>query len=264
MQNDQISPFAPATEDDSAFANRRRIRPQTTTERVISLCKREPWIPFGTLLVTGAFVNAARSFRKGRRQEMNYWLRWRVGLQGISLPHFLRSIHLLIQFPIFCVSVEHGIVHSFLDFVFAFIYTHLPMSNVIPIIAATLLCICGGAAYSTWQKRQPGHLQAKPIEESWQDRLIPNYDTSDRTRPSSSSSLTNIPSLDRLNTSVPFDPNNVATTSSSILDKNKISGIQGLNLKGTSFDPDLITAQNKSTSWYTWIVDSFKSKQTKP
>jgi len=47
--------------------------------------KENPWIPLGCLATCGALVMSAVKMRAGKSKSMNYWLRARVVLQGVTL-----------------------------------------------------------------------------------------------------------------------------------------------------------------------------------
>ncbi|KAF5313317.1 hypothetical protein D9611_008491 [Ephemerocybe angulata] len=47
--------------------------------------KENPYVPAGCLLTTGALIMSAVKMRKGESKQMNYWMRARVGLQGVTL-----------------------------------------------------------------------------------------------------------------------------------------------------------------------------------
>ncbi|RXW23223.1 hypothetical protein EST38_g2645 [Candolleomyces aberdarensis] len=47
--------------------------------------KENPWVPAGCLATTGALIMSAVKMRSGKSQQMNYWMRARVGLQGLTL-----------------------------------------------------------------------------------------------------------------------------------------------------------------------------------
>ncbi|KAH6910637.1 altered inheritance of mitochondria protein 31, mitochondrial [Coprinopsis sp. MPI-PUGE-AT-0042] len=44
-----------------------------------------PWVPLGCLATVGALVMSAVKMRSGQAKQMNYWMRARVGLQGVTL-----------------------------------------------------------------------------------------------------------------------------------------------------------------------------------
>ncbi|RXK36726.1 hypothetical protein M231_06033 [Tremella mesenterica] len=48
-------------------------------------CKSQPVIPIGMVATVGALVGAAYSMRTGNRRSMNYYLRARVALQGLTV-----------------------------------------------------------------------------------------------------------------------------------------------------------------------------------
>lgn len=58
---------------------------ETWSEKFARKFKENPWVPIGCLATCGALVMSAIKLRAGKSSEMNYWLRARVGLQGLTL-----------------------------------------------------------------------------------------------------------------------------------------------------------------------------------
>lgn len=54
-------------------------------ERMKFHCKRQPLVPIGAILTTGALVLAAQNLRKGNQVRAQSFFRWRVGLQSFTL-----------------------------------------------------------------------------------------------------------------------------------------------------------------------------------
>lgn len=54
-------------------------------QRIKYHCKRQPLVPLGAFLTTGAVILAAQNIRKGNQVKAQYFFRWRVGLQAATL-----------------------------------------------------------------------------------------------------------------------------------------------------------------------------------
>lgn len=57
----------------------------TFSEKMVFHCKREPLVPAGVLMTTGAILLAIKNVRSGNRRNAQKWFRWRVGLQTGTL-----------------------------------------------------------------------------------------------------------------------------------------------------------------------------------
>jgi len=51
--------------------------------------KENPWVPIGCLATCGALAMSAAKLRAGKSSDMNFWLRARVVLQGLTLVALL-------------------------------------------------------------------------------------------------------------------------------------------------------------------------------
>ncbi|KAF8950037.1 hypoxia induced protein conserved region-domain-containing protein, partial [Flammula alnicola] len=58
---------------------------ETWSEKANRKFKENPWVPIGCLATCGALVMSAIKMRQGQSKNMNYWLRTRVVLQGLTL-----------------------------------------------------------------------------------------------------------------------------------------------------------------------------------
>jgi len=58
---------------------------ETWTEKFSRKFKENPWVPLGCLATCGALVMSAVKMRAGQSRSMNYWLRARVVLQGVTV-----------------------------------------------------------------------------------------------------------------------------------------------------------------------------------
>jgi len=58
---------------------------ETWTEKFSRKFKENPWVPLGCLATCGALVMSAVKMRAGKSRSMNYWLRARVVLQGVTV-----------------------------------------------------------------------------------------------------------------------------------------------------------------------------------
>jgi len=58
---------------------------ETWSEKFSRKFKENPWVPLGCLTTCGALVMSAARMRAGKSTSMNYWLRARVVLQGVTL-----------------------------------------------------------------------------------------------------------------------------------------------------------------------------------
>jgi len=58
---------------------------ETWTGKLKRKFRENPFVPIGVLGTCGVFYMAARRFNQGNARGMNYWLRWRVGMQGATL-----------------------------------------------------------------------------------------------------------------------------------------------------------------------------------
>jgi len=58
---------------------------ETWSEKFGRKFKENPWVPLGCLATCGALVMSAARMRAGKSTSMNYWLRARVVLQGVTL-----------------------------------------------------------------------------------------------------------------------------------------------------------------------------------
>lgn len=47
--------------------------------------KQQPLVPLGCLATTAAVIMAAKGVRTGDAPKAQFWFRWRVGLQGLTL-----------------------------------------------------------------------------------------------------------------------------------------------------------------------------------
>ncbi|AGO14110.1 AaceriAER310Wp [[Ashbya] aceris (nom. inval.)] len=57
----------------------------TFSEKMVFHCKREPLVPTGVLMTTGAILLAIKNVRSGNRRNAQKWFRWRVGFQTATL-----------------------------------------------------------------------------------------------------------------------------------------------------------------------------------
>lgn len=57
----------------------------TPFEKVIYRSKQQPLVPIGCLATTLAVILAAKGVRTGDAKGAQFWFRWRVGLQGLTL-----------------------------------------------------------------------------------------------------------------------------------------------------------------------------------
>ncbi|KIK07144.1 hypothetical protein K443DRAFT_673702 [Laccaria amethystina LaAM-08-1] len=55
------------------------------TEKFSRKFKENPWVPIGCVATCGALVMSAVKMRAGKSTDMNYWLRARVVLQGVTI-----------------------------------------------------------------------------------------------------------------------------------------------------------------------------------
>jgi len=58
---------------------------ETWSEKFTRKFKENPWVPLGCLATCGALVMSAVKMRAGKSTSMNYWLRARVVLQGVTI-----------------------------------------------------------------------------------------------------------------------------------------------------------------------------------
>jgi len=58
---------------------------ESWSEKFNRKVSENPWVPLGCLATCGALVMSAVKMRQGKSQSMNYWMRARVGLQGVTL-----------------------------------------------------------------------------------------------------------------------------------------------------------------------------------
>ncbi|KAF5348794.1 hypothetical protein D9756_009784 [Leucocoprinus leucothites] len=58
---------------------------ETWSEKFKRKFNENPWVPIGCLATTGALVMSAVKMKSGKSKDMQYWLRARVGLQGLTL-----------------------------------------------------------------------------------------------------------------------------------------------------------------------------------
>ncbi|KAL1721512.1 hypoxia induced protein conserved region-domain-containing protein [Schizophyllum commune] len=58
---------------------------ETWTEKAVRKFKQNPGVVLGCLATAGAFTMASVQFKRGEHSKLNYWLRWRVVLQGITI-----------------------------------------------------------------------------------------------------------------------------------------------------------------------------------
>lgn len=68
--------------------------PETGKEKLMNKLMRDPLVPLGSLATCGALVYATYYMRKGRRDQFQSALRWRVALQGITVVAAAASIFL--------------------------------------------------------------------------------------------------------------------------------------------------------------------------
>jgi hypothetical protein len=54
-------------------------------EKIIYRSKQQPFVPLGCLATTIAVIMAAKGVRTGNAPKAQFWFRWRVGLQGLTL-----------------------------------------------------------------------------------------------------------------------------------------------------------------------------------
>lgn len=58
---------------------------ETWTEKFKRKFSENPWVPIGCVATTGALVMSAVKMKAGKSKDMQYWLRARVALQGLTL-----------------------------------------------------------------------------------------------------------------------------------------------------------------------------------
>ncbi|CAA7268807.1 unnamed protein product [Cyclocybe aegerita] len=58
---------------------------ETWSEKFVRKFNENPWVPLGCLATCGALVMSAVKLRAGKSKDMNYWLRARVVLQGVTV-----------------------------------------------------------------------------------------------------------------------------------------------------------------------------------
>ncbi|CCD23743.1 respiratory supercomplex assembly factor RCF1 NDAI_0C00820 [Naumovozyma dairenensis CBS 421] len=63
-------------------------------DKIVFHCKREPLVPIGALLTTGAVILAAQNVRIGNQVRAQHYFRWRVGLQGATLVALVTGSYL--------------------------------------------------------------------------------------------------------------------------------------------------------------------------
>jgi len=68
-----------------ALGSRSQDPSETWGEKFSRKFKENPWVPLGCLATCGALVMSAAKMRAGKSTSMNYWLRARVVLQGVTL-----------------------------------------------------------------------------------------------------------------------------------------------------------------------------------
>jgi len=62
---------------------------ETTGQKFARKCKENPYVPIGGLLTVGNLVMAILHLARGESRKMNYWLRGRVAMQGITVVALL-------------------------------------------------------------------------------------------------------------------------------------------------------------------------------
>ncbi|KXN89776.1 Respiratory supercomplex factor 1, mitochondrial [Leucoagaricus sp. SymC.cos] len=58
---------------------------ETWSEKFKRKFNENPWVPIGCVATTGALIMSAVKMKAGKSKDMQYWLRARVGLQGLTL-----------------------------------------------------------------------------------------------------------------------------------------------------------------------------------
>ncbi|KDN53614.1 hypothetical protein K437DRAFT_265668 [Tilletiaria anomala UBC 951] len=59
--------------------------PESSRDKFWRKMKDQPLVPIGSLLTCGALIAASNHLRKGNRDQFQRALRWRVGLQGLTV-----------------------------------------------------------------------------------------------------------------------------------------------------------------------------------
>ncbi|KAH9474749.1 Respiratory supercomplex factor 1, mitochondrial [Psilocybe cubensis] len=62
---------------------------ETWSDKFARKFNENPWVPLGCLATCGALIMSAAKLRAGKPKDMNYWLRARVGLQGLTVGALL-------------------------------------------------------------------------------------------------------------------------------------------------------------------------------
>ncbi|PPQ86414.1 hypothetical protein CVT25_003536 [Psilocybe cyanescens] len=62
---------------------------ETWSDKFARKFKENPWVPLGCIATCGALFMSAVKLRAGKPKDMNYWLRARVGLQGVTVVALL-------------------------------------------------------------------------------------------------------------------------------------------------------------------------------
>ncbi|KAF9450807.1 hypothetical protein P691DRAFT_809505 [Macrolepiota fuliginosa MF-IS2] len=58
---------------------------ETWSEKFKRKFNENPWVPIGCLATTGALLMSSIKMKAGKSQDMQYWLRARVALQGLTI-----------------------------------------------------------------------------------------------------------------------------------------------------------------------------------
>lgn len=61
------------------------LEDMSVMEKIIYRSKQQPLVPLGCLATTIAVIMAAKGVRTGNAPKAQFWFRWRVGLQGLTL-----------------------------------------------------------------------------------------------------------------------------------------------------------------------------------
>ncbi|CAI8510568.1 unnamed protein product [Pichia kudriavzevii] len=61
------------------------LQDMSVLEKIWYRSKQQPLVPLGCLATTAAVIMAAKGVRTGNAPKAQFWFRWRVGLQGLTL-----------------------------------------------------------------------------------------------------------------------------------------------------------------------------------